>query len=64
MEFLPSTSCDSTTVRMHFMDADNTYWEKAKPEPHKNITIFMELILEGKAISHETTAVQSLISHL
>ena len=34
--FLPSSSCVSSTIWMHYMDADKAYWGKARQELHKN----------------------------
>ena len=47
---------------MHHIDAYKTHREKAWWELHKNVTSFIEQILE--ATSHETTAVRPLTSHL
>ena len=61
MEFLPSSSCVNTTVRMHHMNADKTYREKTRWEMHKNVTSCTEQIL--RATLHET-GVWPLTSHL
>ena len=47
---------------MHHMDADETYWEKAKREQHKIATSYFEQILE--ATSHKTTVVRPTTSYL
>ena len=52
----------NTILRMHHIDADKTYWEKARQELHKNATSYIELILE--ATPHETATVRSLTSNL
>ena len=44
------------------MDANQTYWEKAKWELHKNAICYFERILE--AAPHKTAAVQPLTSCL
>ena len=52
----------NTTVRMHHMDADKTYWEKSRPQQLNNGTSYIEQILE--ATPHETAVVRLLTSHL
>ena len=47
---------------MYHMDANKTYWEKARWELHKNALSYLEQIQE--ATSHETSAVRPLTSHL
>ena len=41
---------------LHHMDNDGAYKEKARQELHKNVTSYIEQILE--ATSHETSVVQ------
>ena len=52
MQFLQISGCANSTLRMHHMDADKTYREKARGELHKNATSFIEQIVE--ATFHET----------
>ena len=47
---------DSTTARMHHMDADKAYSVKARMERNKNTRGYSKYILE--AITNETTAVR------
>ena len=44
------------------MDVDRTYREKVKRELHKNVTSYIEQILE--ATLHETAAVRPFIANL
>ena len=39
-------ACIGTTVRMHHIDADKTYKEKASRELHKNVTCYIEQVPE------------------
>ena len=47
---------------MHHMNTDKAYREKARQKLHKNVTSYIEQILE--ATSHETATVRPLTSHL
>ena len=47
---------------MHHMDDGSAYREKAWQELHKNVTSYIEQILEAKA--NKTTAVRLPTSHL
>ena len=47
---------------MHHMDADKTYWEKARYELYKNATSYFQQIQEETP--HETKVVWPLTSHL
>ena len=47
---------------MHHMDADKMHWEKARRELYKNVTSYIEHIMD--VTLHETTAVRPLSSHL
>ena len=47
---------------MHHMETNETHWEKARWEQHKNATCFFEQILE--VTPHKTLAVQPITSHL
>ena len=40
--FLPRSGCVNITVRMHHLNADKTYWEKARLELHKNAADYLE----------------------
>ena len=60
-EFIPNHSIVNTTLRMHHINADKTYWEKARRELHKNTMNYVEQILE--ATLYKTTAVQPLNSY-
>ena len=62
MQLLLNSGCVSSSVWMHHMDADKTYWEKARQEVHKNAMSYIEQILE--ATSLETTVVWPPISYL
>ena len=57
-----SCSCDSKTVWMHHMDANETHGQKTIRELHKNSMCCFEHILE--ATPHKTAAPWPLTSHL
>ena len=46
-QFLTSSGCVNSTIWMHPMDADEAYKQKAKRELHKNVTSYIEQILEA-----------------
>ena len=62
MQFFPSSSRVNSTIRMHHMDADKGYKEKARWKLHKNAMSYIEQNLEAK--SYKTAAVQPPTSHL
>ena len=55
--------CVNTTGRMHHMNADKTYREKARRKLHKNVISYIKQILEA-TLPTERIAVRPLTSHL
>ena len=59
--FFPSSSRVDTAVWMPYMDANETYEEKAWRQLHKNATGNIEQVLE--AVPHKAAAVRPLTTH-
>ena len=47
---------------MHHMDADKTHFEKARKKLHKNVTSYIEQIMDATTL--ETIAARPITSHL
>ena len=60
-DFLSSSCCIKTTLRMFHMDADKTYWEKAGRKLLENVTSYIEQILE--VTFYKRSAVRQLTSN-
>ena len=53
-QFLPSSGCVNAAIWMNHMDADKTYWEKARRELHKKATSPIEQILEAISLKNSS----------
>ena len=61
MQFFLSSGRVDTAVWIHYMDANETYGEKAWQQLHKNAASNIKQVLE--ATPHKAVAVRSPISH-
>ena len=61
MRFLPSSGRVDTAIWMHYLDANNTTGEEARPQLHKNAANNIEQVM--KATPHKTPTIRPPTSH-